>query len=152
MCPAANPPPRAPRGAGTRTRSRRRLAGLRRRSARPRPRAPPSPPPCPADTTGPRFQPRPGARRSPRPSPPDAAVQHARAHHGKRSPACSDPLVVEVLDYLVRPRPLVGRHDEIDVAAAEAIDRPIGDAGGVDAELTEPVAPPHGGRLLLERA
>ena len=70
---------------------------------------------------------------------------------GGRKRACDD-LIVEVLDYLVGMRPLLGRDDEIDVTATEAIQRPLGDATGINTQLTEPIPPCHGGCLLLERA
>ena len=60
--------------------------------------------------------------------------------------------LVEVLDDLTSARPLLGRYDEVDVASAEAIERVVCRARGVDAELTEPVAPGQGARLILERA
>ena len=60
--------------------------------------------------------------------------------------------VVEVLDHLVGLRPLLGRDDEVDVAATEAIQRLIGDAICVDVQLPQSIPPGDGGRLLLERA
>ena len=60
--------------------------------------------------------------------------------------------IVEVLEDLGGVRPLLGRNDEIDVASAEAIERVVCHARGVDAELAEPVAPRQGSRLVLECA
>ena len=62
------------------------------------------------------------------------------------------PGSVEVLDDLVRPRPLLGWDDEIDVTTSESIQRVIGGATGIDMQLPKPVAPRHSGCLLLERA
>ena len=41
-------------------------------------------------------------------------------------------LLVEVLDYFGGTRPLLGRDDEIDVTATEAIQRLVGDAAGLN--------------------
>lgn len=40
---------------------------------------------------------------------------------------------VEVFDDLVCPRPLGPRHDQVDIASAEAVERMIGDTAGIDA-------------------
>ena len=61
-------------------------------------------------------------------------------------------LVVEVLDDLAGPRPLVRRDNEVDVASAEPVERVIGDAAGVEAHMTELIPPGEGSVLLLERA
>src|SRR2546430_2963455 len=58
----------------------------------------------------------------------------------------------QVLDDLVRARPLVRRNDEVDIATAAAIQRMIGDARRVYAELQQLIAPRHRGGLILERA
>src|ERR1700683_5157123 len=59
---------------------------------------------------------------------------------------------VEVLENLVRARPLAGGDDEVDVATSAPIERMVGDAPGIDAERSQLVAPGHGGALILERA
>jgi hypothetical protein len=64
--------------------------------------------------------------------------------------ACDDS-IVEVLDDLIRTGPLLGRHDEINITTPEPIQRLIGDAAGINIQLSEPVAPCHGRRLILER-
>lgn len=83
-----------------------------------------------------------------------AAYRHChrdrRGHSGgpcvSARPALSEDLrklirIREVLDDLGCVRPLLGRNHEIDVSAAEVIERVVRDAGGIDAELAEPVAP-----------
>src|SRR5437588_11097465 len=62
------------------------------------------------------------------------------------------PLVVEVLDDLVGARPLLRRHDEVDLAPTEAIQWPVADATRVERHLPKAIPPGHGGRLLLEGA
>src|ERR1019366_10188658 len=57
---------------------------------------------------------------------------------------------VEVLDDLVRARPLRGRDDKVDVATAEPVERVIGCAFRVEAHAAELVAPRQRRRLLLE--
>ena len=59
--------------------------------------------------------------------------------------------LVQVLDDLVRRRPLVGRDDEEDVAAAEAVEGVIRDAGRVQAGAPQVVTPGDRGLLILER-
>jgi len=49
--------------------------------------------------------------------------------------------LVEVLDDLVRARPLLGRHHEIHVAASEAVERVIGGALSVQPEASQLIAP-----------
>jgi hypothetical protein len=75
------------------------------------------------------------------------AVPGDGASHAPR-----DDLSVEVLDDLARPGPLLRRDDEIDVTTPEPIGWLVGDATGINIHLAEPVAPCHGGGLLLERA
>src|SRR5690349_1364111 len=62
------------------------------------------------------------------------------------------PASVEVLDDLVRARPLLRRDDEVDIAAAEPVERVIGGASCLDAHPAQLVAPRQRGRLLLEGA
>ena len=83
------------------------------------------------------------------PSPP-ALLAHVR--DSARYDGGGEDLVVEVLDDLVGTRPLLWRDDEIDVTTTEAIQRPVGDAKGIKTQLTEAIAPRHGGCPLLERA
>lgn len=69
-----------------------------------------------------------------------------------RADPARDDLIAEVLDYLVGLRPLLRRDNEIDVTTTEAIERVVGDAMRINVQLTKPIAPCHGGCLLLECA
>jgi hypothetical protein len=45
-------------------------------------------------------------------------------------------LVAEVLDDGIGTRPLIGRHDQVNITPTEAIERPVGHATGVDAQFS----------------
>ena len=45
-------------------------------------------------------------------------------------------LIAEVLDYLVGTRPFIGRDHQVDIATTETIERPVGHATGVNAQLS----------------
>ena len=47
-----------------------------------------------------------------------------------------DGLIAEILDDVIGTRPLIGRDDKVDIATTEAIERPVGHATGVDAQLS----------------
>jgi len=59
---------------------------------------------------------------------------------------------VEILDDLVRARPLLLRDHQIDVAAAESVERVIGAASRVEAHASELVAPRERCCLVLKHA
>jgi hypothetical protein len=61
-------------------------------------------------------------------------------------------LVVEVVDDLVGPRPLLGWDDEVDVTPAEAIERVIGRTAGLQTHAPELITPGQCRRAILERA
>jgi predicted transcriptional regulator of viral defense system len=72
-------------------------------------------------------------------------------HREATKTRCFRPLC-EVLDDLVRPRPLLRRYDQVDVAAAEAVERMIGGAARVDPNVPEPISPGQRRRAVLELA
>src|SRR5579863_3434037 len=57
---------------------------------------------------------------------------------------------VEVLDDLVRARPLTGRNGEPDLAVTVGVERMVGDAGRLDSEVSKLVSPGHGGVAVAE--
>jgi hypothetical protein len=59
---------------------------------------------------------------------------------------------IEVLENLIRTGPLVGRYDEVDVAAPTPIQLMIGNTRRVDPERSQLVAPRHRGALIVEGA
>src|SRR5690242_1381372 len=58
--------------------------------------------------------------------------------------------VIEVVEDLGRARPLVGRHDEVDVAAPEPVERMVGHERGRDRERPELIAEGQAGLAILE--
>jgi hypothetical protein len=58
------------------------------------------------------------------------------AELGEHDGMANDDLIVEVLDYLVGARPLIGGDDQVDIATTEAIERPVGHARRVNAKLS----------------
>jgi hypothetical protein len=61
-------------------------------------------------------------------------------------------LIGEVLEDLVRTRPIPGWDDEIDVTATEPVQGPVSDAAGRNVQFAEAIAPCQRRGLLLERA
>jgi len=59
---------------------------------------------------------------------------------------------VEVFEDLVRPRPILRRNDEVDVAAPEPVERMVGGAPRLKPHVPQLVAPAERGLLILKRA
>lgn len=70
-----------------------------------------------------------------------------KAHHPLYAPI---PSTSQILDDLVRLRPLVRRYDEVDVAPAEAIRWLVGDAARVKPHVSQLIAPGRSGLLIFE--
>jgi hypothetical protein len=58
----------------------------------------------------------------------------------------------QVLENLVRTRPLASRDDDVDVAVSATIQSMIGDARRVYPERSQLIAPGDGGTLIFKRA